>query len=137
MIPPRFQFWQIILSKYPPAFIGKCENSIKWASEIAEKSLKSGMFLNDRNGKKKAKQIAKELTDHGKTKSHSRHLSLKDCENLGLKIIRMEDMTDDLQDTILTVHHTYMHTFSQTNCAKIVENHLGYAMVLRGNPPQS
>ena len=41
----------------------------------------------------------------------------------------MEDMPNDLQDTILTVHHTYMHTFGYTPAIKIVENHNGSAMV--------
>jgi hypothetical protein len=37
---------------------------------------------------------------------------------------------NDLQDLVLTVHHAYMHTFSAAPAAKIVENHLGHAVVL-------
>jgi hypothetical protein len=34
-----------------------------------------------------------------------------------------------LQDLILTVHHSFMHTFSHSAATKIVENHLGVAYV--------
>ena len=40
----------------------------------------------------------------------------------------MED-DNDLQDLILTVHHSFMHTFSHSSATKIVENHLGIAYV--------
>ena len=36
---------------------------------------------------------------------------------------------NDLQDLILTVHHSFMHTFSHSVVTKIVENHLGIAYV--------
>jgi hypothetical protein len=36
---------------------------------------------------------------------------------------------NDLQDLILTVHHSFMHTFAHTSATKIVENHLGVAYI--------
>jgi len=69
------------------------------------------------------------LSDHDESKTHSRHFSPDDCENMGLKIFRMED-DEKLQDLILTVHHAYMHTFTQTKAVKIVENQNGIALVL-------
>jgi hypothetical protein len=36
---------------------------------------------------------------------------------------------NELQDHILTVHHAFMHTFSNSRASKIVENHLGIAYV--------
>jgi hypothetical protein len=32
-----------------------------------------------------------------------------------------------LQDLILTAHHAFMHTFSNSPATKIIENHLGIA----------
>jgi len=43
-------------------------------------------------------------------------------------IVDMED-DNELQDLILTVHHSFMHTFSQSMAVKVVENHLGIAFV--------
>ena len=36
---------------------------------------------------------------------------------------------DDLQDLILTVHHSFMHTFSHSAATEIVENHMGVAYI--------
>lgn len=127
--PSSIPIWQVVIGKYHPTFIGECENAIKWSKEIVEEWLKTGMFINERGKNHKVKKIVKELSDHGKTKSHSRHIGLNDCIQLGLKVLKMEELENDLQDTILTIHHTYMHTFSNSTAIKIVENHLGYAMI--------
>ena len=34
-----------------------------------------------------------------------------------------------MQDLVLTVHHCYMHTLMNTAAFKIIENHLGNALV--------
>ena len=47
---------------------------------------------------------------------------------------RTIDNCKDLQDCVLTIHHTYMHTFSQSSAVKIVENHLGSAMIINMQP---
>jgi hypothetical protein len=39
------------------------------------------------------------------------------------------EIDNDLQDLILTVHHSFMHTFAHSTATKIVENHLGVAYV--------
>lgn len=49
-------------------------------------------------------------------------------EEIGLKIEKLED-DKKLQDLALTVHHAYMHTFSMSVAIKIIENHIGVAIV--------
>jgi hypothetical protein len=34
-----------------------------------------------------------------------------------------------LQDAVLTVHHCYMHTFSNSQAIKIIENDQGNALI--------
>jgi len=34
-----------------------------------------------------------------------------------------------LQDRILSVHHSYMHAFANTQAFKVIENHIGAAFV--------
>lgn len=76
----------------------------------------------------KLNNILKLFTSHDTTKSHSRHISKEQCKNVGLTI---EDMEEDnkLQDLILTVHHAFMNTFSQSSAVKIIENHTGIAYI--------
>ncbi len=49
-------------------------------------------------------------------------------QRIGVSVIDKEN-DNDLQDVILTVHHSFMHTFAQCTATKIVENHLGVAYV--------
>ncbi len=35
----------------------------------------------------------------------------------------------DLQDAVLSLHHSCLHTLSATNAYKIIENHLGTAYI--------
>lgn len=76
----------------------------------------------------KAEKILKEFSDHKMNKSHARHISKEKCKEIGLVIVDMED-DNELQDLILTVHHSFMHTFTQSMAVKVVENHLGIAYV--------
>lgn len=50
------------------------------------------------------------------------------CKKIGLNIKAMEE-NDILQDLILSIHHSYMLTFSSTNAIKIIENQDGKAVI--------
>ena len=123
--------WQAVIGKYHPTFLGDCGHAIKWSKEMVEEWLKTGMFNNDPNKNTIVTNIVNEISDHALTKSHSRHLSAETCSSVGLKITALES-DPKLQDLVLTIHHAYMHTFSQTAANKIVENHKGAAIVLMG-----
>jgi hypothetical protein len=123
--PASAPLWQVIISKYHPTFLGSCRHAIKWSESLAEEWVGRNMCKGD---KAKCSKIIKEFSDHSSNKSHSRHISKGKCEEIGLNIETMEaDQT--LQDLILTVHHSYMHTFTHCTAVKIIENHLGIAYV--------
>jgi ClpP class serine protease len=127
--PASAPLWQVIVSKYHPTFLGACQHSINWSESLAQDWVARNMGNGD---VAKCKKIIKEFSDHSTNKSHSRHISKKKCEEIGLTIETME--TDNqLQNLILTVHHAFMHTFSQSLAVKIVENHLGIAYVEQVN----
>ena len=126
--PKTIPIWQTIISKYHPTFIGECERAKTWASSMVKNWLKNIMLENDADAETKAQKIVEELSDYRETKNHSRHIDANEAEKLGLKISRLED-DDDFQDTVLTIHHCFMHTFAQSNVCKIVENHEGKAIV--------
>lgn len=123
--PQAAPLWQVIISKYHPTFLGECQNSIEWSEKLAFDWLKRNMCNGDES---KTKIILKEFSDHKSNKSHARHISKDKCKEIGVSIIDMEE-DNDLQDLILTVHHSFMHTFSHSTATKIVENHLGVAYV--------
>lgn len=126
--PTAIPLWQSIIGKYPPSFIGNCEKAIEWSEKIVRDWLITGMFKGRKNADKLAEKVVKEFSDRTTTYNHARHLNIDHCIKSGLKIVRLEK-DPVLQDLVLTVHHAFMHTFAMSRALKIVENHLGVAMV--------
>ena len=85
--------------------------------------------------KQRVKQIVSTFANHTIQKSHARHISKKECQDVGLNITDLES-NQDLQDAVLTTHHAFMHTFSSTHCVKIIENHEGIAYIEQSAPFQ-
>jgi ClpP class serine protease len=128
--PDAIPIWQVIVSKYHPTFLGDCDNAIRWSSEIVKAWLETGMLKKDQKRTQIADRIVASLNNHDDTRTHSRHLPAEEAKRLGLKILSIEDDFDGgFQDLLLTIHHAYMHTFSQSSAIKIVENHNGIAVV--------
>jgi len=123
--PHSAALWQVIISKYHPTFLGACKNSIEWSEKLVKDWLNRNMCAGD---EARTCKILQEFSDHKRNKSHSRHMSKEKCKEIGVSIVDMED-DNDLQDLILTVHHSFMHTFANTPSTKIVENHLGITYV--------
>jgi hypothetical protein len=124
----KIPIWQPIIAKYPPAFVGECEKAIAWSNEIVTECLKNGMFENDPDSSNKIKKILDELGDHALTKSHARHLSLDKCKSMGLHVKSLEE-DPKLQDAVLSVHHSCIHTLTSTPAFKLIENHNGVAFI--------
>lgn len=129
--------WQAIISKYHPTFLGDCEKTIQWSEKMVSEWLKDNMFSNETEPMKKANEVVKSLGNHEETYSHARHIDIEECKKIGLHVVQLEDLDKklietckDLQDCVLTIHHTYMHTFSNSAAVKIVENHIGSAMIM-------
>ncbi len=145
--PVNVAVWQPILSQFRPTFLGKCENAIDWSNKFVAKQLRSVMFeaklpQDRKKGLIKANKIVKQLTDYTGNKTHNRHIHFDELRQMGLKVELLED-TPDLQDLVLTVHHCYMHTMMNSTAFKIIENHLGAAMIkneapdIRAGPPRA
>ncbi len=123
--PNSAPLWQVIISKYHPTFLGTCQNAIDWSEKLAEEWLSRNMCEGNPS---KAKKILKEFSDHKMNKSHARHISKDKCREIGLSVVDME-ADHELQDLILTVHHSFMHTFTNSMAVKVIENHMGIAFV--------
>ena len=124
----KIQVWGPILSQYRPTFLRQCENAIVWSRDFVEEQLRTVMFYRARNGKEKSKNIVRKLSSFTGNKAHERHIHAEELKRMGLKITDIE-ADDKLQDLILTVHHCYMYTLPNSSAFKIIENHLGTALV--------
>lgn len=123
--PHSAALWQVIISKYHPTFLGACRQAIEWSEKMVFNWLENNMCKGD---KEKVRKIIDTFANHSIQKSHSRHISKKECEEVGLTITNLEDY-QELQDAVLTTHHAFMHTFSNTLSVKIIENHNGVAYI--------
>lgn len=133
--PHKIPMWQAIIGKYHPTFLGSCQSAIEWSEKMVNEWLISGMLSDDPNREDRARNIVSGLSSSDTTYNHARHIHLEELERLGLKITHLEN-DSKLQDLVLTVHHSYMHTFSMTPAIKVVENQLGVAMVrMAGQQP--
>lgn len=126
--PSKVHVWQPILSKYHPTFLSQCQHAIDHSSEVAKEYLEKIMFENDPDRERKSKKIVNGLTDYSGNKSHARHIHINECSSLGLKVAILEK-DQDLQDSILSIHHAYMISLMNSKSFKIIENHLGRAFV--------
>ena len=133
--PETIPIWQVIVSKYHPTFLGECEKAIELSTQIVSEWLSSNMFVDDPEKLNKVEKIINSLNNHDDTKTHSRHIHMKQAMGFGLKIKSLEDDFDDkFQDLVLTVHHAFMHTFANSNAIKIIENQIENTVVFNYNP---
>jgi hypothetical protein len=136
----RAWIWNPILGNYTPSFLQQCH----WATEevrgLVTGVLTSNMLsaLPEPERTRKANKIFEYLAELGSNKGHGKHLHHKELENAGLTIKMLEDKTQKtLQDLVLTVHHCYMYTLSNTAALKIIENHIGrrYVKIVQNVQP--
>lgn len=123
--PHSAALWQVIIGKYHPTLLGACKQAIEWSEKMVYNWLLHNMCDNDNE---RVNRIISTFANHNVQKTHARHISKKECAEAGLNIIDMEE-NQELQDAILTTHHAFMHTFSNTFCVKIIENHNGVAYI--------
>lgn len=128
--PRTLPIYQAVIGKYPPAFLGECRKAIALADEHVGRWLRAGMFrdLNDAAARAIIDNILAKLNNHDETKQHDRHLGIDFMKGIGLKVFRLED-DSVLQDAVLSVHHAFTMTFSQTSAAKIIESASGACFV--------
>lgn len=126
----NFEYWRILLSKYPAAFVKQANDAIALSDTLLREWLKTGMFKNEASDIKLEK-VCQSLNEHQSSKVHARHFDIGFCQSIGLDIIPLES-DQLLQDYVLSVHHSCVHTFATTNAIKIIENQDGKAFITLG-----
>jgi hypothetical protein len=126
--PSKIPIWQAIIGQYRPTFLRQCKHAIDWSNSFVRHELESVMFEKDSSAGIKAKDIVRKLTDYRGNKTHNRHIHFDELQKMGLRVSLIEN-DPKLQDLVLTVHHCYMHSLMNTASFKMIENHLGSALV--------
>lgn len=128
--PASAALWQVVFNKFNPTFITACKKSIEWSEKLMEDYIESvygssfsvesvkNVFLNSNN-----------------SYSHSRHIPKEACKKVGLHIVDLEN-DQDLQEAVLSLHHTYMILFDKFSVSKVVENQIGGCFVQQFDPKQ-
>lgn len=116
--------WSQVFSKYPPAFIMDCERQVEGSREMVAAWLKSNMLKGEEKATEKAKAIVSGLMDYKGTTEHSHHFLIDKCRAIGLNVLALEE-DQNLQEAVLSVHHSYVATFARTDAIKIIENAIG------------
>lgn len=124
--PAAIPLWQSIIGKLQPTFIVGCENAIDWSYNMVKEWLAENMLQD--SSEEEIKKVMHTFSSHDENKTHNRHIPRIKCEEVGLNISHLEEY-NDLQDAILTTHHAFMHTFSNSHCSKIIENQFGVAYI--------
>jgi ClpP class serine protease len=123
--PKNAALWQFIISKYHPTLLSSCKHAIDMSVQLVEDWLIDNMLENEKD---KAKKVIEHFSSHDNSKTHARHISVETCKGMGLKIVELES-DNKLQDLVLTTHHAFMHTFSNSGALKIIENQNGVAYI--------
>lgn len=135
--PDRATFWRSIFLQIHPTFLSQCENAVKWSEGFVRRQLAVGMLKGKTNAAQLARTIVKKLSAFQQNRSHSRHIHFDECRGMGLNVTLLEDDPDpEFQDLVLTVHHCYMHALMNSAAFKIIENHMGAALVKQVNITQ-
>lgn len=126
--PASAAIWQVIFSKYTPTFITDCKKAIQWSEQLMIH------YIEKVYGKTFDIAPVKDLFLNNKNSfTHSRHLSKDVCKGVGLNIRDLED-NQDLQEAVLSLHHTYMILFDKFNYSKAIENQLGGCYIQQYDP---
>lgn len=126
--PLGTQVWGPILSEYTPTLIGECQKAIDWSNGLVKQWLMENMFDGVPDAEAKANNVVDNIGSHALTKSHSRHLHIDYLRDLGLNIFALED-DPQLQDLVLSIHHSTIITIGSTKAAKIIENQNGVSFI--------
>lgn len=128
--PANLPAWLPILRGYMPGLIAQCGHSLALAIELVETWLARYMFadLEEAERVEKAHAVGEWFSGFSRFKSHGRRVGREEAESQGLKIVRLDD-DKALQEAVLSVHHAFKLTLSQTPTTKIIENHNGRAYI--------
>ncbi|MEL6840692.1 MAG: S49 family peptidase [Pseudomonadota bacterium] len=119
--PAKQLVYQHIFAKYPPAFVQDCERQVQGSSEMIERWLRENMLSGQEDPASSAKKTRQGLMNYEGTTEHAHHFMVDTCTELGLCVLPLEK-DQELQEDVLSVHHSFVASFARTDAIKIIEN---------------
>jgi Serine dehydrogenase proteinase len=126
--PKNLAAWTPILQYYSPGLLAACDHASERARKIVATALEKYMLAGTSDPAKEAEHAAAWFGDAKELLSHGRPVRRDEARDHGIVVIDLEDDAE-LQDLVLSVHHTAMLTLSGTPTAKLIESHRGRAWV--------
>jgi ATP-dependent protease ClpP protease subunit len=120
-----------MVAQISPSELKGVYNSLEFAKDIVKEWIAKYKFkdwtvtetrripVTDEMKRERADYIAKELTNHGRWRSHGRSLKTDDLESIGLKIKRLDE-DQDLVEIVYKIQTTIRLIFSSTTNYKIM-----------------
>lgn len=125
--PKNFNYWNILLTKYPASFYNIVDDAINLSGELINQWLKEYMFKGFKNCSKKINNIVSKLNSN--TKSHSNHLNYETCKKMGLNVKKLED-DQELYNLVMNIHNSYFLTIMSSPVSKVIESKDGRFIIL-------
>ena len=126
--PSLMPAWLPILQQYGPSLLVECENHIRLSQRLVSRWLTSYMFRGDADGPRKARAVAKYLSDDRKFLSHARRVGLDELRRLRVEVLDTRD-EPRLHEAIRELYVSVLVTFESTGAYKLFENSEGAALI--------
>ncbi len=119
-----------MVAQISPGELKGINHALRFAEDLVGKWLKKYKFkhwnitetrkitVTEQMKEARAKEIAKELTNHSKWRSHGRSIKIGDLENIGLRITEI-DKDENLKDIVYRIQTVCRLLFGSTNIYKI------------------
>jgi ATP-dependent protease ClpP protease subunit len=126
--PKNLAAWTPILQYYSPGLLAACDHASERANKIVATALEKYMLAGADDPAEAAKAAADWFGDAQQLLSHGRPVRRDEAREHGVDVKDLE-ADPELQDLVLSVHHTAMLTLTRTGTAKLIESHKGRAWV--------
>ncbi|AXJ08681.1 SDH family Clp fold serine proteinase [Arthrobacter sp. PM3] len=111
--------WAPVTSSLGPALLQEASNALAYSEEIVANWLTDYMFANETDAKARGQRVAQHFNDASRHKSHGRRIGVKEAEEQGLSVAKLED-SQPLQEAVLDAYHRMTIMFEQTMMTKII-----------------
>jgi hypothetical protein len=120
--PANLNAWLPILRSYAPGMLAACDHAAERAQRIVMDALRDYMFKDQADAAEKAERAAEWFGNAEEFLSHGRPVRRETAREHGIVINDLED-DGELQDAVLSVHHTALISMTMVPIAKLIENH--------------
>jgi ATP-dependent protease ClpP protease subunit len=117
--PMAAHAWAPVTSSLGPALLQEASNALAYSEEIVANWLTEYMFEGHPNAQVRGQEVAHHFNDASRHKSHGRRIGVKEAEEQGLTVAKLED-SQPLQEAVLDAYHRMTIIFEQTMMTKII-----------------